>query len=163
MYEHLLLPVDGSPGTDAAADQAFEFARRYDARLDVLYVVDSSVMPLDAHSQAIFQELENEGRRTLDEFVTAAEERGLDDVTGTILRGAPHQVILDYVSNNDVDLVVMGTHGRTGLEHFVLGSVTERVLRLSEAPVLTVPLAENAAGGESVGAEPESGDGDESE
>jgi len=145
MYDHLLLPVDGSPGTDAAADQAFEFARRYDARLDVLYVVDSSVMPLDAHSQTVFQELENEGRRALEELVAAAEERGLDDVTGTVLQGVPHQVILDYVSNNDVDLVVMGTHGRTGLEHFVLGSVTERVLRLSEAPVLTVPLAEETA------------------
>jgi nucleotide-binding universal stress UspA family protein len=143
MYEHLLLPIDGSPGTDAAAEQAFAFAQRYGARLDVLYVVDSSVMPLDSHSQTVFQELETEGRRALDELVDAAEQRGLENVTGTVLRGAPHQVILDYVSNNDVDLVVMGTHGRTGLEHFVLGSVTERVLRLSEAPVLTVPLAES--------------------
>ncbi|MFB6135401.1 MAG: universal stress protein [Halobacteriaceae archaeon] len=141
MYDRILLPTDGSPGTEAAAGQAFELARRFDAHLDVLHVVDTAVLPLDTHSQAVFDELEAEGLDSVESLTDRAREFGVEDVTGTVLRGDPDQVIVDYVANNDVDLVVMGTHGRTGLDRIVLGSVTERVLRRSTVPVLTVPLA----------------------
>ena len=141
MYDRVLLPTDGSPGTEAAAEQALAVARRFGAQLDVLHVVDTSVLPLDSHSQAAFQELESEGRRSVESLTDRAREVGLEEVTGTVLRGDPEQVIVDYASNNDVDLVVMGTHGRTGLDRVLLGSVTERVLRLSPVPVLTVPLS----------------------
>jgi nucleotide-binding universal stress UspA family protein len=141
MYDRILLPTDGSSGTEAAAEQAFELARRFDSYLDVLHVVDTSVLPLDSHSQTIFQELEAEGLESVESLTDRAREFGVDDVTGTVLRGDPDQVIVDYASNNDADLVVMGTHGRTGLDRVLLGSVTERVLRLSPVPVLTVPLS----------------------
>jgi nucleotide-binding universal stress UspA family protein len=67
-----------------------------------------------------------------------AEEAGVDAVEASVAQGTPHQAILEYVDYHDIDLVVMGTHGRTGLDRYLMGSVTENVVRLSDAPVLTV-------------------------
>ncbi|WP_238477105.1 universal stress protein [Natranaeroarchaeum sulfidigenes] len=68
---------------------------------------------------------------------TVAQFEGLD-VESIVRVGKPHQVIVGYANNNDIDLVVMGTHGRTGVDRYLLGSVTEKVLRTSDAPVVTV-------------------------
>jgi nucleotide-binding universal stress UspA family protein len=92
-----------------------------------------------------------EGDRTKgDELQAKAEAYGTDLVervadrfgdvqTRTEVRsGNPHETILDYTDEHDIDLVVMGTHGRTGLDRYLLGSVTEKVVRTSDVPVLTV-------------------------
>jgi nucleotide-binding universal stress UspA family protein len=77
--------------------------------------------------------------------IQQAEAAGVNTIEGVVAQGAPHQAILDYVDEHDIDLVVMGTHGRTGLDRYLLGSVTEKVVRLSDAPVLTVRMPAESA------------------
>jgi nucleotide-binding universal stress UspA family protein len=77
--------------------------------------------------------------------IQQAEAAGVDTIEGVVAQGAPHRAILDYVDEQDIDLIVMGTHGRTGLDRYLLGSVTEKVVRLSDAPVLTVRMPAESA------------------
>lgn len=67
-------------------------------------------------------------------------------IEGVVAQGTPHQAILDHIDEHDIDLVVMGTHGRTGLDRYLLGSITEKVVRLSDAPVLTVRMPAEYSG-----------------
>jgi len=138
MYHRILLPTDGSPGADPATDHALDLAREYDAALYALYVVDTDALPVDSHAALITAALETEGRVALEAIVDRAHELGVDPVVDELREGTPHEEILAAIDDHDVDLVVMGTHGRRGLDRYVLGSVTERVLRLSDVPVLTV-------------------------
>jgi nucleotide-binding universal stress UspA family protein len=62
------------------------------------------------------------------------------DIETVLRQGAPHTTILEYADEADVDLIVMGTHGRSGIHRYLLGSVTERVVRTADAPVLTVRM-----------------------
>jgi nucleotide-binding universal stress UspA family protein len=142
MYDAVLLPTDGSEGTRAAVEHAIDHAKRYDATLHVLYVVDARIgVARETTPELIFEELEDQGRRAIENVQSQARAADVATIEGVVARGDPHQAILDYVSAEGIDLVVMGTHGRTGLDHYLLGSVTEKVVRLAEVPVLTVPLA----------------------
>ena len=143
MYDHVLLPTDGSPGVDRAIDHAIDAADRYDATLHVLYVVDSDVV--NAYSGDEFvdgaegaeETLEETGREALDAVATRAREAGVETET-TLRYGVPHEEILRYVEEADVDLTVMGSKTRSGDYRRMLGSVTERVSRQSTAPVSIV-------------------------
>ena len=140
VYENILLPTDGSDGTAGVAEHAVHVARLAGATLHILHVVDTSVVPLDAHSRGIYDEMEATGRESVEEIRDRTLDVGIDSVTA-IRQGTPFREILDYAEENEVDLVVIGTHGRTGLQRTVLGSVAERVVRLSDVPVLTVRTA----------------------
>ncbi|MFC7229280.1 universal stress protein [Salinirubellus salinus] len=141
-YEDVLVPTDGSDGAAAATDLAVDVASTYGARLHALSVVDTMAMGLDVRSDAVVDRLEAEARRA----VEAVERRAADTaVTGTetaVEYGTPHGAIRSYVEANGIDLVVMGTHGRSGLERYLLGSVAEKTVRTSPAPVVTVRPAE---------------------
>ena len=137
MYERILLPTDGSVSTDKAVEQALNLADAYDAGLHVLSVVDRTIVPPDVRSDILYDELEDECADAVSDVEAAANEAGVD-VETTVLRGTPHRVILDYADDNDIDCIVMGTHGRRGLDRYLLGSVTERVVRMADVPVLTV-------------------------
>lgn len=142
MYERILLPTDGSVSTDKAVDQALALAEISDASLHVLSVVDQTTMPPDIRSEILGDELEAECRDAVTDVERTATEAGID-VETSVQRGTPYEVILDYVDEHDIDCVVMGTHGRRGLDRYLLGSVTEKVIRLSNVPVLTVRMSEN--------------------
>lgn len=137
MYDQILLPTDGSDGTQRVVEQALHLARLEDATVHVLHVVDTSALPLDRHTRALYDELESRGEASVDEIRDSALDAGIHSVTA-VRRGTPHEAILDYVDENDIDLLVLGTHGRRGLSRRVLGSVAEHVVRLSPVPVLTV-------------------------
>ena len=138
MYERILLPTDGSPASLAALEHALDLAETFDAGLDVLYVVDADVLPLDAHTKTVFEARDQAASGAVADIVDEAERCGIEAVTGEVREGSPAEVLLDHVDDRDVDLVVMGTHGRRGLDRYLLGSVTERVVRLAPVPVLTV-------------------------
>ncbi|MBX0285219.1 universal stress protein [Haloarcula salinisoli] len=141
MYDAVLLPTDGSEGTRAAVEHAIDHANRYDAALHVLYVVDARIGGArETTPEIVFAELEEQGRQAIEGVQSQARGADVGTIEGVVARGDPHQAILDYVTAEDIDLVVMGTHGRTGLDHYLIGSVTEKVVRLSDVPVLTVPL-----------------------
>jgi len=141
---HIVCPFDFSEVSSHALDQAAVLARRTGARLTVLHVF-LSVMPttgLSALDAATSQIIEPEDLQELRDRVAtacrAATESGvaLDIV---IMGGAPVAVILEQAASRNADLIVMGTHGTSGFQHLLLGSVTEKVLRKATCPVLTVP------------------------
>ncbi|WP_254543149.1 universal stress protein [Halomarina pelagica] len=139
MFDHILVPTDGSDEAERAVDEAIALAAASDATIHALYVVDvRSYSTLSEESWMTVQEaVEDAGERAVERIETRAKGEGLR-VTTTLEPGVPHSVILDYAERNDVDLIVMATHGRTGLGHVLLGSVTEKVVRGSPVPVLTV-------------------------
>ncbi|GAB6877761.1 universal stress protein [Halorubrum gandharaense] len=138
MYDEILVPTDGSPASDAAIEHAIDLAAKYDARVHALYVVDGAAYStLEAGSEIVIEALESEGEEATERVAEAAEEAGVENVT-TVTTGTAYRSISEYVDENDIDMVVMGTHGRKGLDRYLLGSVTERVVRTSEVPVLTV-------------------------
>lgn len=81
--------------------------------------------------------LEEQGRGATSDIAARAKDRGIE-ATAAVRRGNPHDDILSYAEENGIDVIVMGTHGRTGVKRALLGSVTEDVVRHSEIPVLTV-------------------------
>jgi nucleotide-binding universal stress UspA family protein len=143
MYDRILLPTDGSAGVDRAIDHAVDAADRYGATLHVLYVVDSDVV--NAYSGDEFvdgsegaeETLEERGREALDAVASHAADAGVDAVT-ELVYGVPHEAILEYIEDADIDLTVMGSKTRSGNYRRMLGSVTERVSRQSAAPVSIV-------------------------
>ncbi|QLC33041.1 universal stress protein [Halarchaeum sp. CBA1220] len=145
MYERILVPTDGSPESERAVEEALDLAALADATVVALYVVDTSdyeSLP-EAKWAALRSELESEGERAVEAVAERANEAGVDAET-VVADGTPHEVILERAKSGDVDAVAMGTHGRSGVERFLLGSVTERVVRESPVPVLVARVAESA-------------------
>ena len=147
---HILSPFDFSDVSVHAMEQAALLARAAGARLTVLHVF-LSVMPttgMNALDTATAQVIEPEDLDELRAKVTEACRSAIDagvSVGIIIVGGAPAPVILEHAASNDVDLIVMGTHGTSGFQHLILGSVTEKVLRKAACPVLTVPPRAAAA------------------
>lgn len=136
MFEQILVPTDGSEGAEAAAERGLELAATFDASVHALYVVEE-VPASDAAPGSYIDAVEGRAARATGNIA----ERGtaLDvDVIEERREGTPHEEILDYVETNDIDCIVMGTQGRTGLDRYLLGSVAEKVVRLSDVPVLIV-------------------------
>lgn len=146
MFERILVPTDGSSGADSALDLAIDLVRTYDATLHVVYVVDLGGLPLDEDSDTwlVHQALESEGQSTVTAVRERAERAGIEHVETAVLEGAPHRAIIEYVQEHDIDLVVMGTHGRRGVDHVLLGSVTERIIRTAPVPVLSVRVPDDS-------------------
>jgi len=140
MYERILLPTDGSKATDAAVERALDLAATYDAELHVIYVVDTAAVPTEVAADSILESLEEAGERVVADVEERAADAGVETVVAAVEYGTPHRVIREYADDNDVDLIVMGTHGRTGLDRYLLGSVTEKVVRTADVPVLTVRM-----------------------
>ncbi|WP_336337830.1 universal stress protein [Haloarcula brevis] len=142
MYDSVLVATDGSSGTTETLAHAASIARDNDATLHGLYVVDKRLyLAADkANQDEVRQSLEEEGEVALDDIVVGGEESGVEVVT-TMAEGIPHKTITDYAEAEDIDLIVMGTHGRTGRDRVAnLGSVTERVVQSAPVPVLVVHI-----------------------
>ncbi len=141
MYDVVLCPTDGSPGSGTAVEHACYLADLADARLHALFVVDETIAGA-AEWDIVVEREESRGERALESVAAAGADRGLS-VEKHLRRGRPHEEILDAVDAYGVDLVVMGTHGRTGIDRFLsAGSVAERVVRHSEVPVVTARVEE---------------------
>jgi nucleotide-binding universal stress UspA family protein len=141
-YADILIPTDGSEQAAAAVDLGVDIAGTYDARLHALSVVDVVALGGDLQSADVFEMLEDTAQSAVDGVEDEAARRSLSAVETAVEYGHPYREIHDYVGANDVDLVVMGTHGRSGLERYLLGSVTEKIVRTSDVPVLTVRPSE---------------------
>ncbi len=138
MYHDVLFPTDGSAGAAAALEHAIEHALTYDATLHVLYVVEETYPVIESGPADVFEAIEEQGERALDDARAEANAAGVGSVRGSIDGGSPYRNILSYAAEHDIDLIVMGTHGRRGVDRYLLGSVTEKVVRTADCPVLTV-------------------------
>lgn len=140
MYEEILIPVDGSEGARRGVEHGLDIASQYDARVHTLFVVDERIYggtPALSSDELFLEELEQRGTVALEEVARLAADYGVTVVT-ECKRGIPHEIILKYVDEHDIDLVVMGRHGISRHGHPHVGSCTERVVRLAEVPVLPV-------------------------
>ncbi|OAQ52604.1 UspA domain-containing protein [Natrinema mahii] len=137
---NVLLPTDGSDGAAVAVDWGLALAAAFDAMTHAVYSVDTRRFSPQAEPGEILADLERPGEDALESVRERARERGCS-LTGTIATGPPARVVLDYADGNDIDLIAMGTHGRSGLERHFLGSVTENVVRNAELPVFCVPMS----------------------
>lgn len=137
MYDRILFPTDGSDGASAVLEHVLDVAGGHDAELHVLYVADTNEHSVTRVDAEVVDGLSAVGGRVVDEAAARAEERGVSVVTD-VVQGGVSKTIGDYAEEYDVDLVAMPTHGRTGLKRTLVGSVTERVIRRSDVPVLTV-------------------------
>jgi nucleotide-binding universal stress UspA family protein len=139
VYDDILVPTDGSDSSAAAVDEAVAIADGAAATVHVLYVVDAGTEMAGAGEGALAPELtqtlEDEAESVLDDAASRAEDAGVTH-DRTTLEGVPHDVIAEYVVEHDVDLVVMGASGRSGLKERLLGSTTDRVVRTVDTSVL---------------------------
>ena len=142
----ILVPTDMSAYSLAALEYASSFGVLYDARLFLLHVADEAppVLSLpgqDGGAEVYRRRTEEEATRSLLTFVESHISRDIR-LTPVVRVGAPADDIRRFADDEQMDLVVMATHGRTGLRHMVMGSIAEKVVRLSRVPVLTVKPSE---------------------
>jgi len=137
MYDRILLPTDGSDAGTRAVDQAVGVAAETGATLHVLFVVEDIPFAPEMMDDTVETQLREIGAAAIEEIRVTADEAGVE-VVEALEEGTPHEAILEYAAAADIDVIVMGTHGRSGLDRYLLGSVTERVVRTADRPVLTV-------------------------
>lgn len=142
MYRRILVPVDGSTTSNRGLREALGLAREQGARVRLLHVVDESVLALapEVGVLDITDSLVEAGKKILRNAQALAERQGVKAETAMPenLAGRVADVILNEARKWRADLIVMGTHGRRGISHMLLGSDAEGVLRSSPVPVLLV-------------------------
>ncbi|NUN59608.1 MAG: universal stress protein [Burkholderiaceae bacterium] len=143
MFKHILVPVDGSPTSMLAVSKASGLAKTFGSAVTILYVIDpypfTGVGADFAYGQAQYLSAATaEANTALDTAKKAMQEAGVEATTVVGEGHAVQEGIARALDSTGADLIVMGSHGRRGIEKLVLGSVTQRVLGLVHVPVLVV-------------------------
>jgi universal stress protein A len=145
--QKILVATDFSAGSDKALDEAIDLAKAFEGAIELVYVdqLPSQELPMVFG----YYDLEEGGyyayvQRGLDQRAARVQAAGVR-CRGTQLEGRPAAEIIRHARESGADLIVLGTHGRTGIAHVVLGSVAERVVQHARCPVLTVPTMQEAA------------------
>lgn len=143
----ILLPVDFSAGSENALSYAVDLAVRYEAQLTIVNVNElmANLLTPNALPPSILETWVGEANKLLDDTKARAVAAGARSVETAFLQGAAHTEIVRFAGDGHFDLIVIGTHGRTGVSHALVGSVAERVVRKAPCPVLTVRLRESGA------------------
>ena len=135
-YRKILLAIDGSENAKSAACSGIEIAKSTGAEVYAVYVAGisccSPIMP-----ESYDWERGKEGSEAVAEIEKMGKETGVT-VNSVLLQGNPAQEILDFAEKNDIDMIVLGTQGKAGIDRFLLGGVTEKVVRHAKAEVLVV-------------------------
>lgn len=144
MYDEILFPTDGSDEAASVFEHVLEIADAHDSTIHILNVADTTQVSVARIQGEVIDVLEQEGEEIIQEAAERAEERGIT-TDAEVIQGKPFRTIIEYADSHGVDIVVLPTHGRSGLERFLLGSTTERVIRRTEVPVLSIrPDADSA-------------------
>jgi nucleotide-binding universal stress UspA family protein len=144
MFKHILAPVDFGESSQQALDTAIELATRLGAKLTIVHCYE---IPAYAYGGMTFVAadllgpVQDAAREQLEKTLAEVKKR-FPGATGLLRRGVPWSEILAAADETKADLVVMGTHGRRGVAHALLGSVAEKVVRTSPVAVLTVRRAQ---------------------
>jgi nucleotide-binding universal stress UspA family protein len=137
--QHILVPIDFSAYADQALEYAIELAKTLQARLTLLHVIHLTPWTMGdmvtTFPGIFLEDVETEAQQLMQASRGRLHDAGLQGET-VIVHGVPFQAIINIASEQDVDLIIMGTHGRTGLTHLLMGSVAEKVVRLAPCPVL---------------------------
>jgi nucleotide-binding universal stress UspA family protein len=145
-FQKILVPTDFSKHSAEAVAAAVDVSRRYDASITLAYVFEPVTYALpEGHvmqSPPQLEEMQDVFEKRLLQAEADARALGASNVAAKLLTGPVAGEITDYAARAGFDLIVMGTHGRTGLRHLVLGSVAEKVVRTAPCAVLTVRVPE---------------------
>lgn len=144
LYERILVPTDGSDGVERAVRHAVDLAVEHGATVHALYVVNSASyagMPMESSWEGVDEMLRADAESAV-ELVRAVGDDYDVPVETAVIDGTPSSEIVRYAESEGCDLIVMGTHGRGGIDRLLLGSVAEKVVRGSSVPVLTVRVTE---------------------
>ncbi|KAB2907538.1 MAG: universal stress protein [Ignavibacteriales bacterium] len=142
--KQILFPTDFSKYSMAAAEYAVDRAKKYGATIHVLHVVEDfkpilAIRTFDLTQEKIENEMTEQANRQLEECIKDTTEKfGEVNFKKAIRFGVSHAEIVKYAAENDIDLIVIATQGKTGLLHTLLGSVAEKVIRHSDCPVLVI-------------------------
>ncbi|MDY0290811.1 MAG: universal stress protein [Desulfuromonadaceae bacterium] len=143
-FKTILFATDFSECSAKAFEYAYALCKAAGARLEIIHTISE---PVDLRGfyvphvsfDALSKEIEASAKKMLEEF--CAENLTEADNYGTlVISGVPHEEIIQQAKNVGADIIVMGTHGRSGLDHVLFGSTTEKVIRKSAIPILSVPL-----------------------
>jgi nucleotide-binding universal stress UspA family protein len=142
-YEKILIGTDGGDLMAPVYDHAAYFARLTDATVHIAYVLDIAgftAYPIDSSWENMYDVLLEEGKQIVANAKRDLASRGVieDRIVTTVLDGHPAEEIDKYAGSQDIDLVVIGSHGRKGLDRLLIGSVADKVVRGSKVPVLIV-------------------------
>ncbi|MBI5470780.1 MAG: universal stress protein [Ignavibacteriae bacterium] len=139
---HILVPIDFSIHSKNALRYAVPMAEQYKAKLHLIYVIEPTVYPADlGFGQVIVPGVEEELRtKSEDELRLLIENEigGRADAEHVVRTGKPHQEILTEAEEKSADLIIVATHGHTGVEQMLFGSTAMRIVRLARCPVLTI-------------------------
>ena len=140
----ILFPTDFSNGARAAMDHAISLAKDYNAKLILLYVIqDISIaewyIPSSISVTDLVEDMQKSAWKEMDRWETETASK-VKDVEKMVVRGVPFVEIIKTAKGRNADLIVIGTHGRTGIDHMLFGSTAEKVVRKAHCPVLTVRI-----------------------
>jgi nucleotide-binding universal stress UspA family protein len=140
MYDRILVPVDGSPTSDHGLQEAIRIAKLTKGRLRLMHVIDELSLIYAGNQLSSMPTLREDAARLLDNDKRIAEAEGLEaeTVLKDIFKGRVHELILTEARNWPADLIVLGTHGRRGIDRLTMGSSAENILRQATVPVLLV-------------------------
>ena len=143
--KNILLPTDLSNTSLSAADFAIELAAQYKAKIHLLHVLEKTppilaIRSLDLSQERILKSFADEGRKSLESAVKKIKKGRSEeiDIELVLKKGNDYEEIVKYSKEHKIDLIVIATHGRTGLLHTLLGSVAEKVIRYAKCPVLVI-------------------------
>ncbi len=141
--KEILVPTDFSEDSLKAVPYASLLAKRFGAKVYLLHVLDdlkgiAGFYVPHISTEILEEEMEKEARRMLTTF-RKRYLKGLNDVEETLLKGAPEEEIVRFAQEKGVDVIVMASHGRTGMDRILLGSTVERVLKKASCPIFLVP------------------------
>lgn len=147
MYDSILVPVDESDISRRAILHTLDLATAVDASVHVLHVVSldeaSNVDVQRIEQGQLYIDLEEKGKELIESMLPPADERAVP-ITRNVMFGRPDKQILKYIGKKAPDLVIMGSHGKTGVKRFILGSVAENVARRSPVPVQLIKSSEKS-------------------
>lgn len=139
-FRNIVIATDGSENTQRAISYGIDIAKLSGATVHALYVVNTSPVISDSWTvgkESIYEIIRSEGEKAVSEVKKIGEASGVE-VREVVLDGYPGNEIIDFAENNNIDLIVMGTLGKTGLDRLLIGSVAEKVVRGSKVPVMVV-------------------------
>ncbi len=140
----VLYPAAYSLAPHSALPYAADMARHYGAKLHLLHVTQDVAKAVGWYvphrsMDELYREIETQAKKEMERY-GIEELRGFKDIERTIIKGVPYEEVIKFAGNNKIDLIVMGTHGRKGLDRVIFGSTAERVVRDAPCPVLSVRL-----------------------
>ena len=146
--KNILLPTDFSRLSLSAAQYAIDLAKQYDAKIHLLHVIEKTppilaIHSLDLSEEKIIESIEQNAKESLDKTLAKLQKDTNVEFVTMLQKGIDYEEIVSYSKNNNIDVIVIATHGRTGILHTLLGSVAEKVIRYAKCPVLvTTPTEE---------------------